>query len=114
MEKFQEYVAVCEFLEQLPAFCIENYFPWVSNFKLPDFNLDLPCIKKEAKIQILQYKKTPIFMHLSDGSKLFFTLDEFKRIHGNPEVGKTIRYEMIRLQNDNTLLPSMIKSCEII
>ena len=26
MEKFQEYVAVCEFLEQLPAFCFENYF----------------------------------------------------------------------------------------
>ena len=114
MKKFQEYVAVCDVLEHLPAFCVENYFPWVKNFKLPNLNLDLPCIKKEAKIQILQYKKTPIFMQLSDGSKLFFTLDEFKRIHGNPEVGKTIRYEMIRLQNDNTTIPSMIRSCVII
>jgi len=114
MENFQEYVTICNILEKLPAFCVENYFPWVKNFNLPNFDLDLPCVKREAKIQILQYKKTPIFMQLSDGSKLFFTIDEFRRIHGEPEVGKTIRYEMIRLPSDNTILPSMIKSCVII
>lgn len=114
MEKFQEYVFIKDTLESYKSFCVENYFSWVKDYKLPNLELDLPCIKKQSKIQILQYNKSPIFMQLSDGAKLFFTIDQYKRIDGKPEVGKTIHYEMIRLPEDNSQQPSQIKYCKII
>jgi hypothetical protein len=53
-------------------------------------------------------------MKLSDGSQLYFTHDEFKRIKGTPENGKIMSYELIRLANDKSNLPSKIKNCYII
>lgn len=114
MQKFKEYATILDVLGSLPAFHVENHFPWAKSFVLPNYELDLPSIRREARIQILQHKRTPIYMQLSDGSKLFFTLDEFKRIAGKPEVGKTLRYEMLRLANDQSPAPSMIKSCVVI
>ena len=114
MEKFSEYLKILDALDHIGSFVVENHFNWVKEFQMPNMELDLPCVKKTAKIQILQYKKTPIFMQLSDGSQLFFTLDEFRRIKGKPEVGKTVNYEMLRLADDKSSAPSMLKSCIIV
>jgi hypothetical protein len=111
---FHEYVGIQDALEKYKAFCLEDYFPWAKDYKLPDMDVDLPCIKKKAKIQTLILNKNPIFMKLSDGSQLYFTHDEFKRIKGTPENGKTMSYELIRLANDKSNIPSKIKNCYII
>lgn len=114
MEKFEEFVHIQDTLNNYESFCIENYFSWTKDYMLPNLDLDLPCIKKQGQIQILQYNKSPIFMQLSDGTKLFFTIDQFKRIDGKPEIGKILRYEMMRLPNDTSGQPSKIKYCKVI
>jgi hypothetical protein len=45
---------------------------------------------------------------------LFFTPDEFRRIDGKPEIGKTLLVSMQRLQNDFSDLPSKIISCKVV
>jgi hypothetical protein len=100
---------------------IENnkniYFPenfdWTIDFKLPDIGLDLPEIEKSSIIQMIMDKINPIYIGLSDGSKLFFTVDEFKKIIGTPAVGKTLMWKLQRLPNDVSNNPSKITMCKV-
>lgn len=96
------------------------YFPesfdWAKKIalSLPKFDLELPTMQKTAKIHDIAYTKNPILIQLSDGSKLFMNVDQFRRIEGKPEIGKTIIISMQRLSNDYTNLPSKITKCKII
>jgi hypothetical protein len=114
MKSFQEYFNLKETVEQLGAICVENHFAWVKSFKLPDMNLDLPCTEKESKIVVLIKRQNPIFVQLSDGSKLFFSNAEYKRINGEPAIGKVMKLRMLRLPHDQSDSPSQIQSCQII
>lgn len=58
--------------------------------KLPGTDLSVPQQERTGKITILIAKKNPIFVQLSDGTKAYFTYDEFKRIKGEPALGKTM------------------------
>lgn len=102
-------------------FYLENYylpknFFWANDIakKLPQIELDLPSIEKKSIIYDIKLNKNPIVVLLQDGSKLFMTIDQFKRISGKPAIGKTLAFTLQRLQNDNSTLPSQIKSCRII
>lgn len=102
-------------------FYLENYylpknFYWAKEIskKLPQIELDLPCIEKKSVIYDIKSNKNPIVILLQDGSKLFMTIDQFKRISGTPEIGKTLVFTLQRLQKDNSTLPSQIKSCKVI
>jgi hypothetical protein len=81
---------------------------------LPDIDIGLPTVEKKGKIDVLLDKKNPIYIQLSDGTKLFFTYDEYKRINGSPEVGKTMIVKMQRLPGDNSVQPSQIVDCKVI
>jgi hypothetical protein len=105
MINFKKYLNI---VENLP----EN-FDWVKDFTLPDLNLDLPCVEKRGKIQIIMDKTNPIYIGLSDGSKLFFTIDEFKRISGKPVIGKILTWKTQRLFGDKSEYQSKIISCKI-
>lgn len=75
--------------------------------KLPQNTLSIPSVEKTGKISILLTKKNPIFIQLSNNGKkvaeVFFTYDEFKRIHGSkPEIGKTMTIVFQRNKNDNS------------
>lgn len=113
---FKNYINILQTLKETQAISIPENFDWVKSFAslLPNLSLDLPQIQKKSKINLVMDKKNPIYIQLDDGSKLFFTHDEFKRIEGKPAVGKNLLVTMQRLSNDNSDLPSKIVKCQII
>jgi hypothetical protein len=113
INNFKKFVNLKDTVSEFGALHVEHNFSWVKSFNLPKMNLDLPTIEKKSKIHTIIIKKNPIYIQLDDGSKLFFTHDEFKRIHGEPLVGKTMTVKMIRLPGDKTDYPSKIQRCEV-
>ena len=113
---FKEYVNLTEYVERHGAVIFPENFAWAKTIakSLPALNLDIPVMEKRAKIDIIMDKKNPIYVQLSDGSKLFFTYDEFKRIEGHPQRGKTMVVTMQRLGHDQSDLPSQITKCQVI
>ena len=57
---------------------------------LPATDLTIPSVTKQGRITILQTKRNPIYVRLSDGTEAHFTYDEFQRIQGTPDIGKTM------------------------
>jgi hypothetical protein len=112
--QFSNFLDLTQNLEKNKSLCIEENFLWAKNINLPNIDLGLPSIEKTSKILMLNDRITPIYIQLEDGSKLFFTYDEFKRIHGNPMIGKKMHLVMQRLGNDTSKYPSKITSCRVI
>lgn len=80
--------------------------PWkgndsIKNTKEP-VDLIIPSVEREGKIISLTEKSNPIYIKLSDGTECSFTYQEFKRIEGNPGIGKTMRVIFQRHPNDFT------------
>lgn len=111
---FQEYVNLQDTVAELGAVCVENYFAWAKSYTLPNMNLDLPCTEKQGKIVVLIKRQNPIFIQLDDGSKLFFSNAEYRRINGEPSIGKVMKVRMLRLPYDQSDSPSQIQSCQIV
>lgn len=109
---FEEYVALQDAVQMYGSFIVENYFNWIKDFKLPNLSLDLPSIEKKQKIELIIKNRNPILIQLADNSRLFFTHDEFKRIKGEPEVGKILLVKFLRLPNDCSESPSQIQYCQ--
>lgn len=113
---FKKYIDLIESVEKYKAILIPEHFSWANDISksLPALTLDLPSIEKRAKIETILDKKNPIYVQLSDGSKLFFSFDEFKKIHGKPARGKTMVLTMQRLAHDKSDSPSQITKCCVI
>lgn len=113
---FKNYVDLAERVEEHGVILVPENFNWAKaiGLQLPSIDLDLPQVQKRAKIDIIMDKKNPIYLQLSDGSKLFFTYDEYKRIDGKPERGKTMVVTMQRLSHDHSDLPSKIVKCQVV
>src|SRR5271165_4986249 len=113
---FKNFVGLTEHIKQYGAIFLPESFHWAKDIVklLPSLGLDLPTVEKRAKIDIIMDKKNPIYIHLSDGSKLFFTFDEFKKIEGEPKRGKIMIVTMQRLSHDQSDLPSQITKCQVI
>lgn len=112
---FKNFIELTDLVQKHGAVALPENFSWVKDIAklLPGLHLDLPTIEKRAKINIIMDKKNPIYIQLSDGSKLFFSLDEFRRIEGTPKKGKTLIVTMQRLSHDNSDLPSRIVKCQV-
>lgn len=67
---------------------------------LPSTDLQIPQIERQGRITTLLTKRNPIFVRLSDGTEANFTYDEFKRIKGEPKLGKTMMISFQRHPND--------------
>jgi len=113
---FEQFIVFRDYLETTGAAYIPESFDWVKDIAklLPNLSIDLPVMKKQAKIDLVLDKKNPIYVQLQDGSKLFFTHDQFRKIKGKPERGKTMIFVMQRLQNDSSKSPSQISQCEVV
>lgn len=113
---FKNYVDLIECVEKYGAILIPENFAWAKSISqsLPSQQLELPSVEKQGKIELIMDKKNPIYVQLSGGTKLFFSLDEFKRIDGKPEIGKTMVVTMQRLSHDPSELPSQIVKCQVI
>lgn len=73
-------------------------------------DLLLPTVTKTAQIQFMNEKSTPIVIFLNDNTRLYLPYDDFKRIKGEPKVGKTITVIFQRRPEDKTEIPSQIQS----
>lgn len=69
---------------------------------LPSTDMTLPSIEKTGRITYLMKKRNPIYVRLSDGTEANFTWDEYKRIEGEPAVGKTMTLIFQRHPEDSS------------
>lgn len=95
MDNFKKYIEKSESLDEDKSIYSE-YFSWAKEIykKMPNLSLELPSIKKRSKIIFINKNKNPILLQLKDGSKLYFTIDQYRRIKGTPEVGKDLEFVM--------------------
>ena len=102
--------------EAIPTMGMDGHPPHLPSLDLT-INLpntiptDIPTVEKKAVIRVVEKNKNPIFIHLEDGTRIFLSLDEFKRITGNkPCPGKTMTVKFQRTSNDNRDIASQIQS----
>jgi hypothetical protein len=112
--QFKKYIEFQEMIEKQGNLYVPENFDWVKDFILPQTDLELPSIERKSTIMTVMDKVNPIYIQLKDGSKLFFTYDEFKRISGVPVIGKTLIWKMQRLPQDISIYPSKITMCKVI
>lgn len=115
MNEFSDFLSLVEYVEKAGGLMLPEHFHWTKEISalMPRIELDLPTIQKVAKIMHVMDKKNPIYVGLSDGTQLFFTHDEFRRIHGKPERGKDMVVVMQRHDNDHSKLPSVVTKCMV-
>lgn len=84
------------------------------NVRLPEspgLEAILPSVTRTSQIKLLERNKNPIFMLLADGTKLYLSWDEFRRVKGQtPEVGKSLTVVFQRRDDDRSGTPSKINS----
>jgi hypothetical protein len=76
---------------------------------LPDTDLTIPSTIRSGVITTLELKKTPIYIHLSDGTDLYLTRSQYERVEGGiPAKGKTMTVFFQRRPEDITDMVSKI------
>lgn len=73
----------------------------------------VPTVTKKGIIRTIDRNKNPIMIQLSDGTRLYFSWDEFRRVKKEPEVGKTMTVVLQRHHLDNREEPSQIHTCVV-
>ena len=81
---------------------------------LPSTDLTIPSVTKQGRITILQTQKNPIYVKLSDGTEAHFTYDEYRRIQGEPQLGKTMTLVFQRHPEDRMQEYSKIDQATVI
>lgn len=81
--------------------------------RLPNLDVELPTTTGNGTIQILNTKRNPIFMRLSDGTECYFTIDEFRRIKGSPALGKSMTITFQKSPDNLMKEPSKIISARV-
>jgi hypothetical protein len=82
--------------------------PTNSPLRLPGTDLTIPTIEKSGRITVLLSKRNPIYVCLSDGTEANFTYEEWKRIKGEPALGKVMHITFQRHPEDKSAQHSKI------
>ena len=78
---------------------------------LPSTDMQIPTVNKTSMIRFIDKKRNPISIFLTDGTKLYLSLDQYKTISATePEVGKTLSVSFQRRQDDVSMKPSQISA----
>lgn len=75
---------------------------------IPTTDLTVPSVTRTGRITTLLLSKNPIYVCLSDGTEAHFTYDEYRRIDGDPSVGKTMTIIFQRHPEDQARMYSRI------
>jgi hypothetical protein len=79
---------------------------------LPSLDMGIPSITRTGRVAFIERNKNPIFILLSDGTKLYLSWDQFKRIEGQePTVGRQMTVTFQRHPGDQSEMNSQIASC---
>lgn len=117
---FKRFVMIMEYLDSGSAAILPS--SWTGSGQsdimsqpvfLPNMDLALPAITKVGKIAMLIKDKNPIMLQMDDGTQLYFSLDQFRRITGSPALGRTISVVFQRDYTDRSKMPSKIASCQV-
>ena len=134
---FKEYLKICEFVQGGPLGAVIPSSPFGATnstdgstnvapirTQRTDFNLNLPEIPMTSRIKWISgpgqqqpgqstlegTKKNVVHIMLDNGMSLFMSHDEFKRIPGDPGVGKTATVVLQRRPDDTSRVPSQVQS----
>lgn len=73
----------------------------------------LPSVTKTSRIQVVERNKNPILIMLSDGTKLYLSWNEYRRLNEEPSVGKKITINFQRHPGVKTAENSKINYIQI-
>lgn len=110
---FGDFLSLSEYVQKAGVIMVPEHWTKEIAAMMPKINLGLPTVQKKARIEHIMDKKNPIYIGLADGTKLFFTHDEFRRIEGKPERGKNMIVVMQRRDDDHSDIPSIVTKCMI-
>ena len=112
VKRFSEYMKLTELCSEHSVYIPEN-FDWAKSYAsmMPRLDLGLPTITKRSKIYILQANRNPISIHFEDGSKIFCSYDQFRRMPNGLAVGKMAEFTLL---DNGGGSPMVIKSLKII
>ena len=79
----------------------------------PSLDFGIPSVTKTGKIQYFSRNTNPIEIGLDDGTRLFLTVDQYRRIKGNPAVGRIMTVVFERSPLDNGNVPSKINAIQV-
>lgn len=81
---------------------------------MPGHVLEIPTVSKTSRVAMVERNKNPIFVMLQDGTKMYFTWNEFQRIRGKePSPGRLMTVKFQRRPNDTRQESSQIQSAEV-
>jgi|APGre2960657373_1045057.scaffolds.fasta_scaffold01024_8 hypothetical protein len=111
MINFATFFNLHELCETNSVFIPEG-FDWAKPLAslVSSVNLDIPIIKKKSKIHMIHLRRNPIVVHFADGSKIFLSNDEYRRIP-KIEVGDMVDYSMFDRGHGQ---PMIVKSIRVI
>lgn len=84
-----------------------------TDYNPQQFDLGIPSTTKTSQIRYINDKTNPIFIFLSDGTKLYLHPSAYRKITGEPKVGKMMTVVMQRRKDDVSLSPSDIQSIRV-
>ncbi len=87
----------------LPQVSVTSPIKWISG----------PGQQQPGQTEMDGVKKNVIHMILNNGLNLFMSYDEFKRIAGEPRVGKMASVVLQRRNDDTSRLPSQVQSVTV-
>lgn len=81
------------------------------SYGLPDIDL-VPQTEIKSKIKTIEKNKNPIKIQLMDGTNIYLTVDEFRRVDSTTKltVGKEITVTFQRREDDRSSTPSQVIS----
>lgn len=93
---FREYLTMSE-LKELGICFLPESFHWAKPYALamPKIDLALPSVSRTSQIMSVQLTRNPIVIEFKDGSKVVCTYDQYRRLGGSVEPGKTATYTML-------------------
>lgn len=90
---------------------VSNQSSFLPSVNLAKDTLEIPQVEKTGRVTVLLKNRNPIYIRLSDGTEASFTYDEYKRIEGEPSLGKTMTIIFQRHPNDLTQSYSKVDKC---
>jgi uncharacterized OB-fold protein len=80
----------------------------------PVKELGLPSTERTSAITLIEKNKNPIFIALEDGTKLYLSYDEYKRLRTEPKIGMKMHVVFRRIPNDVSLVTSKIDNIDVL
>jgi len=84
------------------------------SYGVPGVDLEIPTVKRSSTIRSVESNRNPIRVSLMDGTTLYLTVDEFRRVNSRTklESGKEITVTFQRREDDSGTAPSKVISIE--